>query len=267
MRNVRAVFILAVYVAVTFPLMPVQAILLVVSPRIAGRLAHHYHRFTCALMGLRLTVRGEISDYRPLLIAANHTSWLDIPVLSSLAPLSFIAKSEVRTWPLVGWLARLQRTVFVDRTRRSKIQQTTGEMASRLTSGDAIVLFPEGTSGDGSRIQPFRTALFAAAIPELSDEVHPEAPPVQVQPVAIAYVAINGLPMGRQHRPLAAWYGDMKLLPHLWRLLQFGPVDVVIAIGDVLPSDVSHDRKKLAAAAQDAVTELFIGSMDRSQEK
>ena len=97
-----------------------------------------------------------------MLFAANHVSYLDITVLGSLLDASFIAKTEVAGWPLFGWLARLQRSVFIDRRARSTAHQR-DSIAARLAAGEALILFPEGTSGDGNRLLPFKSALFSVA--------------------------------------------------------------------------------------------------------
>src|ERR1700730_17936455 len=131
------------------------------------------------------------------------------------------AKSEVARWPLFGVLAKLQRTVFIERqVHRTAAQR--GALASRLAAGDGLILFPEGTSGDGNRVLPFKSALFSAAESAAGDA------PVMVQPVSIAYVRLNGVPMGRLYRPFFAWYGDMEMAPHLWTLLGFGIVTVSV---------------------------------------
>ncbi len=106
---VRAAAILAGFAGLTLPLMPVQAALLKASPRLARRLPHWYHRQVCRLMGIRLHVEGRIAEHAPVLVVANHVSWLDIPVISAVAPVSFVAKKEVSTWPFISTLARLQR--------------------------------------------------------------------------------------------------------------------------------------------------------------
>ena len=105
--------VLAGFFGLTVPLMPVQAALLRLSPRHARRFPHWYHRHVCRLLGIRIEIEGEVARDRPVLLVANHTSWLDIPVLSAVAPVSFVAKKEVGGWPFVASLARLQRSVFV----------------------------------------------------------------------------------------------------------------------------------------------------------
>ncbi len=252
MSSLRAGTILTRFVLLTLPLMPVQAVLNRTSPRLARRLPHWYHKRVCRQIGVRLSIEGEVARDRPVLVVANHTSWLDIPVLSAVAPLSFVAKKEVGGWPFVSTLARLQRTVFVDRTRRTAVSATTSEMAARLAAGDALVLFAEGTSSDGNRVLPFKTSLFAAAKPSGRLDA---ALPAQtaVQTLSIVYTHLHGVPLGRADRPLVGWYGDMDLAPHLWRLLKSGPLDVHIRIGPPVPLEVYGDRKALARDSEAAV--------------
>lgn len=249
MGNVRAVAILATLALATPPAMLLQAILLAVGAPASRRFPVVFHRFVCRVLGVRIAVHGRLSDERPLLVAANHASWLDIPVLGALAPMSFIAKREVGTWPLIGWLARLQRSIFVDRDRRSRTGDVNREIAARLSAGDTMVLFAEGTSGDGNRVLPFRTALLGA-VHQMAPKEDGAPPHLMVQPLAVAYVRLNGLPMGRQHRPVVAWHGSVSLGPHLWRFLKAGQVDVEIAVGAPIALDRAAERKAVAAAAE-----------------
>ena len=138
--------------------MPFQLVGLVFRLPIQRVIPHWYHRILCAVIGIRVRQIGQRSPDFPLLILANHASWLDIVVITALTPAVFIAKREVATWPLFGQLAKLQRSVFIDRERRHKTGAATQEIAERLLGGDAVVLFAEGTSGDGNRTLPFRSA-------------------------------------------------------------------------------------------------------------
>ena len=138
------------------------------------------------LIGIRVRQHGAPLKDRPLLVVSNHVSWLDILVIGSLTPSSFIAKSDVKGWPGVGLLADLARTVYVDRARRQATGETTSAIAKRLLDGDAMILFPEGTTGDGTHILPFRSALLGAARAALVDGGHER---VHVQPLSIAYSA------------------------------------------------------------------------------
>lgn len=263
--RLRAVLILVGFLVLTLPLMPVQALLLRFRPDLARTFPHWYHRKVCRLLGIRLHIKGAVAVDRPVLLIANHTSWLDIPVLSAVAPLSFIAKSEVASWPFVSWLAYLQRTVFVDRNRRSSVGETANEMVERLNAGDSLVLFAEGTSSDGNRVLPFRSALFGAVMPS-----HGAAPDAKVamQTLSLAYTHLHGVPIGRAERPLVGWYGDMEMAGHAWTLLRAGPLDVAIKIGPPITLATFPDRKALTRYTESevraGVQELLRGGPSHS---
>jgi 1-acyl-sn-glycerol-3-phosphate acyltransferase len=208
---------LAAYLGLTVPLMPVQALLLAFSPARAASFARFYHRVCWRVLGFRVAVTGAPCGRCPTLFVANHASYLDITILGGLIRGSFIAKSEVSGWPLFGQLAKLQRTVFIERRVRETARHR-DRIAQRLAAGDDLILFPEGTSGDGNRVLPFRSGLFGAA----------DGGSVVVQPVSIAYVGLNGMPMGRYYRPFFAWYGAMSMAPHLWTLLGLGTLTVAV---------------------------------------
>lgn len=258
--SLRAAMVLGAFVAGTLPLMPVQAVLKRVGSRAAARtFPHWYHRQVCRLLGLRLRLEGDVARDRPVLLVANHTSWLDIPVISAVAPVSFVAKSEVGTWPGVSMLANLQRTVYVDRGRRSAVGQTAGAIAERLAGGDSIVLFAEGTSTDGNRVLPFRSSLFAAAMVHHQARRHDsEGGPATgkaggvpaVQTLSIVYARRHGIPLGWADRARIGWYGDMDLPPHAWDVLKSGPIDVAIRLGKPVPIDCFSDRKAIAAETE-----------------
>lgn len=257
MGRTRATLLLAAFLALTVPLMPMQALFVRVWPAAARRFPNWYHRQVCRLLGIRLTIDGKVASDRPVLLVANHTSWLDIPVLSAMAPVSFVAKREVGTWPFVSSLARLQRTVFVDRDRKSATGQSANEIAERLGMGDTVVLFAEGTSSDGNRVLPFLTSLFGAAKPPPASQVRPPANAV-IQPLSIVYTKLHGIPLGYSDRPQVGWYGDMEMTSHAWELLQAGPLDVSIHIGHPIPLEDFKDRKALARHSEEEVRRNVI---------
>ena len=134
--SLRASAVLLAFFGLTLPLMPVQAVLLRVSDKAARRFPHWYHRQVCRILGITLKVEGAVVHDAPALLVCNHTSWLDIPVLSALAPVSFVAKLEVGGWPFVSALARLQRSIFIDRTRRQATGDAANAILARLEQGD-----------------------------------------------------------------------------------------------------------------------------------
>jgi 1-acyl-sn-glycerol-3-phosphate acyltransferase len=246
-------FRLSLYGLVTLALTPVQILVLLVAPRFWWAMPYAYHKLCCRIMGLNVRVVGQPTKARPVLFVSNHVSYLDIPVLGSVVPVSFVAKTEVAQWPGYGWLAKLQRTVFVDR-RRNTTHQQRDSIHARLVAGDALVLFPEGTSNDGNRILPFRSALLSVA------EAAPAERPLVIQPVSIAYTSVNGVALGWGLRPLVAWYGGMELGGHLWRFSRLGRVEVVLQFHEEARLGDFPSRKELTRHCQEAVA----GGVDRA---
>ncbi len=234
---------LLIFAAFTVLLMPAQALSVAFGWRSRRWIPHKYHRAVCAIIGVRVHVVGSCAKRRPLLIVANHSSWLDIIVISAAAPVVFIAKTEVSTWPFFGLLAKLQRSVFVDRQRRHKTREVNAAIARRLVDGDSVVLFGEGTSSDGNRVLPFRTALIGAAHTALTAA---QVGHVAVQPLSLAYVGLDGLPLGRKERRALAWYGDIALWPHLKSVLRRGAIDVVLTWGEPIAYEAATNRKQFA---------------------
>lgn len=240
--TVRAILWLAVLIAASLVLLPAQMIAHTLNLSARSVIPMLFHRVVLRALGARVTVRGEPSGHRPLLLVPNHVSWMDIMVLGSQAPMSFVAKAEIASWPVFGYLAKLQRSIFVDRERRQATSRTAEEMIARMREGEPVVLFAEGTSSDGNRVLRFRGALIGAA----ESLARATGQTVWIQPIALAYRRINGLPSGRQHRPRMSWIGDIELVPHAWALLKDGAIDVDLIFGNPVPFDPQAERKAVA---------------------
>ncbi|MFZ2101665.1 MAG: lysophospholipid acyltransferase family protein [Oricola sp.] len=258
-RRIRLALFASLVVPLTAVMAPFQIIAIRRGLPMRRRMPQFWHRMASRVIGLRLRVHGEPAchDDVGVLIAANHVSWLDIVALGAAAPVSFIAKDEVSGWPGVSILAKLQETVFIERHRRGKTGEQAARIRERLALGDAVVLFPEGTTSDGNFLLPFKSSLFGAVGVGAGDP----GKPIHVQPVAIVYTHVHGMPMGRYDRPLAAWPGDIQLGPHLWRVLGEGAIDVTIVFGKSFPASDLPDRKALAAACEDAIREMSSGAL------
>jgi lyso-ornithine lipid O-acyltransferase len=244
----RAIARLFAYLGLTLPLMPVQALALATGSKLSRRLPVFYHWLCCRMIGIEIDQRGEISPVQPTLFVVNHLSYLDIAVISAVVETSFIAKREVATWPLFGQLARLQRTVFVER-RAAGVKNERDEVARRLAQGDNLVLFAEGTSGDGNRLRPFKSALFSVA------QIEADGRPVMVQPVTIAYTHLDQMPLGRAWRPLITWFGDMDMLSHGWRFLGLGRVTATLCFHPPVRFDQFGSRKALAEHCESVIAQ------------
>jgi 1-acyl-sn-glycerol-3-phosphate acyltransferase len=227
-----------------------------------GPIATQYYRLLCRLLRINIRVVGEPVHDRAVLFVSNHVSWADILVIGALGPVAFVAKREVASWPLVGVAARLQRTVFVDRARRHQTGEAIGEIVKRLTDGTSVVLFAEGTSSDGNRVLPFRSALVGA----VEDAAANSAGAIQIQPMSIGYTGQQGIPMGRQNRPLVAWYGDLDFMPHFKTFVARGAVDAVVSYGEPFAADAVTDRKAMTKRLEGDVRRLNAATLrDRAR--
>jgi 1-acyl-sn-glycerol-3-phosphate acyltransferase len=256
---IRVILIALAFLALTLVLLPFQLIGIAFDLRLQRTIPHLYHRILCALIGVRIREVGARSTASPALILSNHVSWLDICVISALAPVVFVAKSEVSEWPVFGWLARLQRTIFINRQARHQTGAATREIAGRLLGGDAVVLFAEGTSSDGIRVLPFRSSLVGAVHHALGNST--QHTQITVQPMSLAYVGFGGVPMGRGLRERVAWYGDADLVPHLLHVLASGAVDVTVSWGEATAYDMSADRKAIARDAEKSVRRMTAAAL------
>jgi 1-acyl-sn-glycerol-3-phosphate acyltransferase len=254
MRTLRGVGVAIGFAGLTLGFAIVQWLALRFGWALADTLPVQYARALCKLFGIRIETFGRPCREHGVLLAANHTSYLDMPVLAAVIPVAFVAKSEVAKWPVFGTLSHLARTVFIERERRSKAGLQRDRIRERLEQGGTIVLFPEGTSSDGNRVLPFKSALLSAADAMVLENDGSKRR-VLVQPVSVAYTRLHGIPLGRELRPYFAWYGDMELVPHLWESFCLGPVDVMVHYHPPLTVDQFPSRKELTAECERLVAE------------
>ena len=247
----RAILIGTSIACVSLVIPPCQWIAITLRLPVRRKIPMLYHGIMCRLIDIQITTVGAQVKERPLLIVANHVSLFDIPVIGSVAPVVFVAKREIADWFFFGWLTKLGRSVFVDRVRRQKTQHVNAEIGQMLADGDPVVLFGEGTSSDGNRVLPFRTALIGAARDALARSS--DIRRVWIQPLSIAYTRLHGFPLGRQHRPIIAWYGDSGLWPHFIGVISRGAIDVVLTWGEPIAFDETSDRKAVAKALETSV--------------
>jgi 1-acyl-sn-glycerol-3-phosphate acyltransferase len=244
--NLRAAVRSALLVIWTLFAVTVQAILILLPGRPKIAFARFFWTVFTRVLGIRVRVIGAPvyrTDRRPVVFAAGHSSWIDIAVLGGILDTAFISKDDVAAWPLVSTVARLGRTVFVSRQRSSTGRELT-EISERLAEGGNLVLFPEGTTSDGSRVLPFRSSFFAVA---------DAGTPIVVQPVSVVYDRMGGLPTGRSSRPLLAWYGDMEIAPHYWQTARRKGVRATVLLHVPLDPAAFPSRKALARASWAAV--------------
>jgi 1-acyl-sn-glycerol-3-phosphate acyltransferase len=252
-RRLRATRRGAAILALILSSMPVQALCLALPGRAKVAFPRFFWARFAAGLGLDVRVVGELATKatgRPVIFISNHSSWIDVPVLGAVLPGCFVAKDVVENWPVVRTIARLGRTVFVSRQRGSTARER-DVMRDVLARGDNLILFPEGTSSDGSRVLPFRSSFFALADAKGED---PARRPM-IQPVSVVYDRLNGLPAGRSSRPVFAWYGDMDLASHFWQMTQHLDMRVTVLLHAPLDPASFPDRKSLSRAVWQTVAD------------
>ena len=234
----------------SFTILPLQALVVRYSKDRWWPLAGLWHRMICRTLGLEIQLIGEAVKGGPVLFTANHISWLDILILGGkLENASFIAKSEMQSWGMVGKISALHKTIFVDRTRRTDSARQRDALVSRVQEGHSLILFPEGTSTDGVRVEKFKSSLFSVA--EKADEASGHT--LKIQPVTLAFTEMNGMPMVRSKMPLVAWLGDVELFEHLRQFLGLARTVVTIEFHEPTTLDAWGCRKDLARYCEEKV--------------
>ncbi len=201
-----------------------------------------------------ITVEGSLAE-APLLIAANHCGYIDVAVVGSLADIRFTPKMEAKKWPLLGAMARAFDVIFVSRARADS-KHTQHMLFEKLHEGEKICIFPEGTTSNGRTLKPFKASLFALA------EQWPYPEPLNVQPVAICYESVDGVPMNDTNWEVIAWYGDDTLIRHVWRLSRVKEIRVTLKCLEPLHLRPDENRKMLCKEVETAI----YHSLPRSKE-
>ena len=210
--------------------------------RLRAALFRRWCRGAARIVGLRIDVAG-VPPSGPFFLVANHLSYLDVIVLGATVRATFVAKADVAAWPLVGWLGRAVGTAFIDRTRKRDLLRVLPLLEQRLRAGGGVVVFPEGTTGDGSGVLPFRSPLFAAAA----------RAGLPAHAAALTYET----PADARHPSEAVcWWGDMEFLPHLLGLLRLPNCTARIAFVRHPIDDT--DRKRLARATHAGIARRFV---------
>lgn len=249
MNNLRAAVKLVTFLLLTVILIIPQCFCILFKLKNIHFIPVLYHSLLCSLLGISVQVNGQKNDAAGTIYVSNHLSYLDIIVLSTQLKASFIAKADVEKWPLFGILAKLSRTIFIQRTKVG-IKSGSTAIKQRLQSGDRLILFPEGTSNNGREVLPFKSGFFEVLLQ--SEKC------VHIQPLTLQLVSINEVNAHTQEDfDHYAWYGDMTLVPHLWAFFKLKSCDISITFHD--PVEITNDitRKELAKKCEEAVSIPF----------
>ena len=224
--------------------MPIQSLLVILNLRYRFYLPVIFHKITLKILKIKVKLIGKSNKYRPLILVGNHTSYIDIMVLGSLMPISFVAKSEISKWFLFGFLAKIQNTIFIKR-KNFKTKESLNKINKKLNSNYAIVLFPEGTTNAGKKILNFKTSLFNLF--EHNDTL-------RLQNFTLCYTHVNSMPIDSRSRPQVSWYGDMNLFKHLGGLLKLSCLDVTVVFHPIFFTKGLH-RKEISNLSMQQVKE------------
>ncbi len=257
----RVLFFIFVFVPVMIVIIPAQFIITRLNLPGWNVLPKFFHRVACVFLGMKVTLIGKPATGRATLVTSNHISWTDIIAIGSVADVTFVAKSEVRDWFFVGFMANLQRTIYVDRKRRSDAGRTSREIGKHMAEGNAVLLFAEGQSDVGSHVLPFKTALVGAAQHAMEDA---GAKDVMIQPLTIAYTRLQGLPVSRTERSLIAWIKSKSVKQNIREILSGGTKEVTVAFGIPKPLPEGANRKQVTREAENDVRRMLV-ALNRGQ--
>lgn len=250
--TLRAVIKCTLFVLVTFIMfIPVLLLWCLTLEKWRGRAVCLFYRILGRVTGVRLEIEGALSKDRPLMLVANHSSYLDIFVLGSVAPLSFTPKSEIRSWPIIGFFCVLADCVFIER-RPTDMQRAKAEMTARLNTGKVLTLFPEGTTGDGFNVMQFKSG-FLNVVEEYD---------LPLQPAVIAYTHVGNVPLSAATRDQVAWIGEASFVTHFWRLLKFPCVKVKVKFFEVERIANYEDRKELAKTCENIIRDGLRATLE-----
>lgn len=253
MQIITSIIKLLIFFLITIVLLPIQVIVAFFSKGTAAYVIPKlWHKCVCKIYGIRVHVSGTPYKGSSVFFVGNHVSYLDIPVISSKIPVRFVAKKEVASWPLFGLLAKLQNTYFIDRAPMAAANEQK-RLAAAIRHGGRFLIFPEGTSSNGTQVLPFKSAAFSMLF---ADGVTNK--PI-IQPFSIVIEAVNGrTPDTAAAFDIYAWHGDMDLAPHLWYLGKQRGVDIALIFHEPFEISDDSDRKSLALICEQQVALPYL---------
>ena len=248
---------LIVFFLFSFPLICLALLLGNLIPFLGKWLPVIFHKLILWLLSINVEYDGNYKRVKDCnFFVSNRLSYLDIPILGSVFPLRFVAKSEVQFWPIFGFLSKLARTIFIKRKRSDSVIQK-NKIFDLLSSGDKVCMFPEGTTSDGNRVLDFKSSSFSAL----------ENQKFLIQPIIISYSDLNGIPINRWLRPVIAWYGDMDLKPHLLKLVSLRPIKIRLIYINPVCSSHFASRKDLSNYLEKKIKKIYSSSFSKKLAK
>ena len=211
------------------------------------------------IFGVNVKVKGNPINNK-VIFFSNHTSYLDIFILGSRVNGLFVAKSEIESWPIISFICKLGKTIFVNRGKRSETTIQLNKILNNLKSGFNIFIFPEGTSNDGTKILPFKSSLFE--IIKIGKEGK-----FMIQPVSISYLYLDDMPINKSLRKLVSWYGRMDLLPHVWKFIGLGKSEIQVYFHEPKYFNEFSTRKHACTYCFEKISRQFEESVNQVETK
>lgn len=214
-----------------------------------------WQKGTCRIFGIKVRREGTPVGKRPAIYVSNHVSYMDIPVVGSLVMASFVARGDMESWPIFGYMGKMQQSVYISR-KREDAEEGRKALHDMLAAKRSLIIFAEGTSTPGTSVLPFKSSLFGLALEH----------GVSVQPMTISLISVGGKPVtDAQTRDLYAWHGDMTLYPHIWAFAKLGGAELVVRFHPPRDASVYKDRKALCRDCyEDVAGGLVIPALARA---
>ena len=259
MTRIRSLIVILLVFLWAGLLIPVHLFNRIVFPKKRYSVPQIFHKGLCRLLRVKVICHGIPSEIQPTLFVINHISWLDMPVVGKTLQGSFVANEEVKAYPVIGLLAKLQETIFIARTRPS-VKVHKDDMQDHLEKGDNMFLFPEGTSSNGLVTHDFKSTYFALAERHAGDQA------LCVQPVTLAYSQMDNMYVTRNIMKSIAWVGDENFLNHIWEFLKSGNVTAELRFHPPVTIEAYDSRKDMAADCQRVIAEGLSRAMTNRPE-
>lgn len=241
-KFVAIISLISSYFIITLPGLIFFAISPQKTRKVLNKIVSIYSKIVLKIVNAKIESNLADKKYSHKLIVSNHLSYMDIMLLSSQVPSSFVTSIEMKNTPVLGQITTLAGCLFVERRNKKKIKNEIKDIEEALSAGLNVIVFPEATSTNGEQVLHFKRSLFQAAVNTQT----------QVVPVTINYAAINGEPLSLSNRDLVCWYGDMDFAPHLWKICQQKEIFVQIEFAKNLKAD--DDSARLRDLAFEAIS-------------
>jgi len=253
-RNIIALIKLVLFFSVILTIFLISAVTYFTSTRLQKKLVRFFSLSTCFIFGIKVTADEYLPTKEGSLFVSNHCSYIDIVVIGSKIPVRFTPKSEIKKWPIIGWLVNMSLPVYIER-KGNKAREQKEVIQNIIKGGDNIIVFPEGTTNNGRELKNFKTSLFSVV----------ENSKIKVRPVVVKYKKIDGQNINNQTIDSIAWHGDMTFFPHLWGLMKAKKIEAEIKYLEPLSANDFESRKELAEKAEQEIRQNIYKILEKAE--